>query len=69
MNELFQEEWLDHLKKFRNFFSPLKSKFLHMVFIVLKSSRGIVRKSQKVSAFNFDPKRVKKGAPRDLGPT
>ena len=39
-----------------------------MVFIVLKSSRGIVRKSQKVSAFNFDPKRVKKGAPSDPGP-
>ena len=36
-----------------------------MVFNVLKSSRGIVRKSQKVSAFNFDPKRVKKGAQRN----
>ena len=29
---------------------------------------GIVRKSQKVSAFNFDSKGVKKGAPRDPGP-
>ena len=29
---------------------------------------GIFRKSQKVSAFNFDPKGVKKGVPRDPGP-
>ena len=29
---------------------------------------GIVRKSQKVYAFNFDPKGVKMGAPCDPGP-
>ena len=29
---------------------------------------GIDRKSQKVSAFNFDSKGVKMGAPRDPGP-
>ena len=29
---------------------------------------GIVRKSQKVLAFNFDPKGVKMGAPSDPGP-
>ena len=29
---------------------------------------GIVRKSKKVSALNFDPKGVKKGAPCDPGP-
>ena len=37
-------------------------------FIVLKSSMGIFRKSKKVSAFNFDPKGVKKGVPCDPGP-
>ena len=29
---------------------------------------GIVRKSQKVKAFNFDPTGVKMGAQRDQGP-
>ena len=29
---------------------------------------GIFRKSQKVSARNFEPKGVKKGGPSDLGP-
>ena len=51
----------------RNKISPLKSKFLHTYFIVLKSSMGIFRKSQKVSALNLDPKGVKKGAPCDAG--
>ena len=49
---------LDHLNKIRKKMSPLKSNLLPIYFIVLKSSMGIFRKSQKVSAFNFDPKGV-----------
>ena len=56
------------LKSISEKFSPLKSKFLRTYFIVLKSSMGIFRKSQKVSARHLDPKGVKKGVLSDPGP-
>ena len=43
------------LKKIGNVPRP---PFSSIYFIVLKSSMSIFRKSQKVSAFNFDPKGV-----------
>ena len=54
------------IKHFRNKISP--NLFLPIHFIGLKWSLGIPRKSQKVSAFNFPPKDIKKGVPHCLGP-
>ena len=58
----------NHFEYFRNLLCTLKYFVLPICFIVLKWSLGIVRKSHKVTAFNFDPKGVKMGAPRNPGP-
>ena len=47
-----------HLKKKSEIFYLLSQNCLPIYFIVLKSSKGIFRKSQKVSAFKYDPKGV-----------